>query len=237
MLKRARGAVLRRLHPPGAREGYFDTLAPFYDDWWTRTGRMANTEQLRPGWKDEVTTLQATIEAFEPVPTLDVGCGTGFLTRWLPGLVVGLDASKAMLEIAHRQAPEAIFVQGDALSLPFPDGSFGRLFASHIYGHLDRAERQRFRREARRVADELVIVDTAGESRERAPSNSGGCPMARAGGCSSSRSRPSGSSTSSNPVRCFTAASTSSWSGPLRPRQAVWAARYRGQPKSMPVSS
>jgi SAM-dependent methyltransferase len=126
---------------------------------------MANTEQLRPGWKDEVATLQATIEAFEAVPTLDVGCGTGFLTRWLPGLIVGLDASKAMLEIAHRQAPEAIFVQGDALSLPFPDGSFGRLFASHIYGHLDRAERQRFRREARRVADELVIVDTAGESR------------------------------------------------------------------------
>jgi SAM-dependent methyltransferase len=165
LLKRARGAVLRRLRPPGVREGYFDALAPSYDDWWTRTGRMANTEQLRPGWKDEVAALQATIEAFEPVPTLDVGCGTGFLTRWLPGLVVGLDASEAMLEIAHRQAPEAIFVYGDALSLPFPDGSFGRLFASHIYGHLDRAERQRFRREARRVADELVILDTAGESR------------------------------------------------------------------------
>jgi SAM-dependent methyltransferase len=163
LLKRARGAVARRLHPPGAREGYFEALAPSYDDWWTRTGRMANTEQLRPGWSEEVAALQATIEAFEPARTLDVGCGTGFLTRWLPGLVVGLDASEAMLEIANRQAPEAIFVRGDALSLPFPDGSFDRLFASHLYGHLDRAERRRFLREARRVAAELVILDTAGK--------------------------------------------------------------------------
>jgi ubiquinone/menaquinone biosynthesis C-methylase UbiE len=166
LLKRARAAVLRRLRPPGAREGYFEALAPSYDDWWTRTGRMANTEQMRPGWSEEVAALTATIEAFEPARTLDVACGTGFLTRRLPGLVVGLDASEAMLEIAHQQAPEAIFVRGDALSLPFPDGSFGRCFASHIYGHLDRAERQRFRREARRVADELVILDTVGESQQ-----------------------------------------------------------------------
>jgi ubiquinone/menaquinone biosynthesis C-methylase UbiE len=163
VLRRARSAVMRRLQRPGAREGYFEALAPSYDDWWTRTGRMADTERLHPGWRDEVVGLQAAIEAFEPARTLDVGCGTGFLTRWLPGQIVGLDASEAMLEIAHRQAPEAIFVRGDALSLPFPDGSFDRLFASHIYGHLDRAERERFRREARRVADELVIVDTAGD--------------------------------------------------------------------------
>jgi len=161
-LKRARGAVLRLLHPPGPREGYFDALAPSYDDWWTRTGRMANTEHLSPGWDAEVAVLRATIEALEHARTLDVGCGTGFLTRWLPGLVVGLDTGDAMLAIARRQAPEATFVRGDALSLPFPDRSFRRLFASHIYGHLDRAERRRFRQEAWRVADEIVILDTAG---------------------------------------------------------------------------
>lgn len=164
-LRHARGAFLRRLSPAGDREGYFDALAPSYDDWWTRTGRMADTERLRPGWSDEVAALQATIEAFEPVRTLDVGCGTGFLTRRLPGPVVGLDSGEAMLEIARRQAPQATFVHGHALSLPFPDRSFGRLFASHIYGHLHRAERRRFLREARRVAEELVILDTAGADR------------------------------------------------------------------------
>jgi SAM-dependent methyltransferase len=126
---------------------------------------MANSERRRPGWSDEVAALRATIEALEPARTLDVGCGTGFLTRWLPGSAVGLDTAEAMLEIARRQAPEASFVQGDALSLPFPDASFGRVFASHIYGHLDRAERRRFRREARRVGEELVILDTACEDR------------------------------------------------------------------------
>ena len=153
--------VVARIGRPGTREGYFERLAPTYDDWWTRTGRMAGTEGIRPGWREEVDALRATIEALEPARTLDVGCGTGFLTRSLRGRVVGLDASAAMLDIACRQAPDAIFVQGSALSLPFPDLSFDRLFASHVYGHLDGDERRRFLQEARRVAAELVIVDTA----------------------------------------------------------------------------
>lgn len=142
------------------REGYFEHLAPTYDDWWTRTGRMVGTEANRPGWRQEVDALRVAIEGLEPARTLDVGCGTGFLTRSLRGQIVGLDASAAMLDIARRQAPEAIFVLGDALSLPFPGLSFERLFASHVYGHFHRGERRRFLREARRVAAELVIIDT-----------------------------------------------------------------------------
>jgi len=52
-------------------------------------------------------------------------------------------------------------VVGDALELPFEDGSFERVFASHFYGHLEEADRLRFIGEARRVAPELVIVDSA----------------------------------------------------------------------------
>jgi SAM-dependent methyltransferase len=122
---------------------------------------MAGTEGIRPGWRQEVDALSATIESLEPARTLDVGCGTGFLTRSLPGRVIGLDVSAAMLEIARRRAPHAIFVLGNALSLPFPDRSFERLFASHVYGHFHQGERRRFLQEARRVAEELVIVDTA----------------------------------------------------------------------------
>jgi ubiquinone/menaquinone biosynthesis C-methylase UbiE len=32
-----------------------------------------------------------------------------------------LDQSEAMLAEAHRQAPSAVYVHGDALLLPFPD--------------------------------------------------------------------------------------------------------------------
>ena len=36
-----------------------------------------------------------------------------------------------------------------------------RVFTSHFYGHLDPAERERFLGEARRVGNELVVVDSA----------------------------------------------------------------------------
>ena len=66
-----------------------------------------------------------------------------------------------MLEEARRQAPQAAYTQGDALSLPFQDGSFDRVFTAHFYGHLESPERRRFLAEARRVARELVVVDSA----------------------------------------------------------------------------
>jgi ubiquinone/menaquinone biosynthesis C-methylase UbiE len=73
----------------------------------------------------------------ESVRTLDVGCGTGFLTGELPGAAAGLDDSEQMLEIARKQVPQVQFIQGDATSLPFADGSFERVFASVLCTHLE----------------------------------------------------------------------------------------------------
>ncbi|HET7808075.1 MAG TPA: methyltransferase domain-containing protein [Gaiellaceae bacterium] len=140
-------------------KAYYDRRAPEYDDWWRGAGRFA--ERDRPGWEAEVTALQAALTALEPARTLDVACGTGFLTRHLRGEIVGLDQSESMLAEAREQAPAATFVQGDALALPFGDGSFDRVFTGHFYGHLDGPERERFLAEARRVAPELVVVDSA----------------------------------------------------------------------------
>jgi SAM-dependent methyltransferase len=63
-----------------------------------------------------------------------------------------------MLELARTQAPTARFERGDALSLPFEDGEFDRVFTSYFYCHLEGDDRERFLREARRVAKELVVV-------------------------------------------------------------------------------
>ena len=138
---------------------YYDRRAAEYDDWWLGTGLFA--ERDRPGWAEEVEALTAMLEALPPARTLDVACGTGFLTRHLAGTVVGLDQSARMLAAAGSRLPEAELVRGDALALPFPDGSFDRVFTSHFYGHLDPGERERFLREARRVGHELVVVDSA----------------------------------------------------------------------------
>jgi ubiquinone/menaquinone biosynthesis C-methylase UbiE len=140
-------------------KAYYEARAREYDDWWLGLGRFDGLD--RPHWDDELHELERTLAELPPARTLDVACGTGFLTQHLPGAVTGLDQSAAMLEIASARVPDAGFVQSDALRLPFVDGAFERVFTSHFYGHLEEVERLRFLEEARRVASELVVVDSA----------------------------------------------------------------------------
>ncbi|MHB8641382.1 MAG: class I SAM-dependent methyltransferase [Gaiellaceae bacterium] len=147
---------------------YYHARAREYDDWWLGRGLYADRE--RPGWEEELERLASVISQLPPARTLDVACGTGFLTRHLGGEVVGIDQSDAMLDVALGQARGATFVQGDALDLPFADASFDRVFTSYFYCHLDEPERTRFLAEARRVARELVVVGSIrqpGEEAER----------------------------------------------------------------------
>ncbi|MGE0869838.1 MAG: class I SAM-dependent methyltransferase [Kofleriaceae bacterium] len=65
-------------------------------------------------------------------PWLDLSCGPGAFARALgaaaPGaLVVGLDISRAMLEVAVQRTggyPNVVLIRGDAHALPFVDGAF-----------------------------------------------------------------------------------------------------------------
>jgi ubiquinone/menaquinone biosynthesis C-methylase UbiE len=101
---------------------YYDTRAPEYeyDEWYEGSGRFARRD--RPGWHEALAGLTGTLDSLAPARTLDVACGTGFLTAHLPGPVTGLDQSARMLALARRRVPDATFVQGDALRLPFADG-------------------------------------------------------------------------------------------------------------------
>src|SRR4051812_33447789 len=131
---------------------YYDLRAPYYDDWWIGAARD------RPGWPEELAAALAAVAALPAARTLDVACGTGYLTQHLGRDVVGLDQSPRMLAEARSRLPGGEFVQGDALSLPFPDGAFARIFTSYFYCHLVEEDRQRFLAEARRVASELVVL-------------------------------------------------------------------------------
>jgi ubiquinone/menaquinone biosynthesis C-methylase UbiE len=148
-------------------KAYYDARAREYDEWWLGQGTYA---RHRPAdWDEERALLERWIAELPPARTLDVACGTGFMTRHLRGEVTGLDQSATMLEVAREEAPNAELVQGDALDLPFPDDSFDRVFSSYFYCHLEAAERLRFLKEARRVAPELVVVGTVlqdGDPRE-----------------------------------------------------------------------
>jgi ubiquinone/menaquinone biosynthesis C-methylase UbiE len=140
-------------------KAYYHARAREYDDWWLQRGLYTPRED--PEWQTERDRAFAAVAALPPARTLDVACGTGFVTRRLRGEVVGFDQSEAMLEVAEEQAPTASYVHGDALDLPFADDSFERVFTSHFYGHLEDGERRRFLAEARRVAPELVVFDAA----------------------------------------------------------------------------
>ncbi|HET9075739.1 MAG TPA: class I SAM-dependent methyltransferase [Acidimicrobiales bacterium] len=138
---------------------YYDRRAAEYDEWYAGEGVFAS--RVRPGWEDEVGRLVETVADLAPASTIDVACGTGFLTRHLRGFVVGTDQSPSMVAIARDRIATGLAVVGDALDLSFAGGSFDRAFTGHFYGHLPPAERARFLAEVRRVAGELVVVDSA----------------------------------------------------------------------------
>jgi demethylmenaquinone methyltransferase/2-methoxy-6-polyprenyl-1,4-benzoquinol methylase len=137
-----------------------------------RAGEYDETSwEAQDGWgRLEVEHVSAAIRGLPPARTLDVACGTGFLSRHLRGDLTLLDASDAMLEIASSRVPHAQLVHADALPLPFADRSFDRVFSGLFYDHLRPPERERFLAEARRVGDELVLVEqTRGAEHREGP--------------------------------------------------------------------
>lgn len=77
---------------------------------------------------------------------LDVGCGAGFLTNYLAEQnfqVTGLDASVGSLEVAaqHDSTSKVKYLLGDALALPFADGTFDAVCAMDFLEHVEDPER------------------------------------------------------------------------------------------------
>jgi ubiquinone/menaquinone biosynthesis C-methylase UbiE len=119
-------------------------------DLWSRLYDLAPVQRIvyRP-------VQDAVVKAIgHPGRILDIGCGTGLLTARLAierpdAVVVGCDFSFGMLEqaAASRGAP-AWWVQGDAMRLPFADGSFGAVACTesfHWYPDQGAALREFFR--------------------------------------------------------------------------------------------
>ncbi len=83
---------------------------------------------------------------------LDVGCGSGAVTRAIAkrvgsrGLAVGLDPSPALLAVARELAQQAgvgdcvEFHEGNALRLPFPDSSFDAVVCVTVLSHVPKGE-------------------------------------------------------------------------------------------------
>ena len=121
----------------------FDRIAPVYDGM-----NRVMTAGLDRRWRRAA--AEAVVRPGDKV--LDSCCGTGDLAiaaAEAGGKVTGIDFSKPMLERARRKAPELEWVEGDALALPFADGSFDA--ATVGFGVRNLSELDRGLRELRRV--------------------------------------------------------------------------------------
>ncbi|MDD5068250.1 MAG: class I SAM-dependent methyltransferase [Candidatus Pacebacteria bacterium] len=117
-------------------EGFKDTI-----DWYDN-----NSEQYAKGLYEVSPT--ASIQAFlEHIPqdayVLEAGCGPGRESKIFheKGIkTVGIDMSEGLLEVARKMNPETEFVKGNFLELPFPDATFGAVWAHASLVHLETIE-------------------------------------------------------------------------------------------------
>ena len=123
----------------GQVRAMFDRIARVYD-------RMNSvmTAGMHHRWRERAADLAGVGAGHR---ALDVATGTGDLAIELKrrvgpaGQVIGLDFSERMLELAREKAPEVLFEAGNALQLPYPDGSFDAVtvgFGARNFGDLDR---------------------------------------------------------------------------------------------------
>lgn len=138
-------------HPPSIcmeewlqiSKNHFSKITPHYDQ-----GRAFEQGQ---SWAQEIQRYTLIKEADWVV---DLGCGTGLLTTHfagqLPGQVVGIEPSRAMLQQAlQKERPANLhWLQGTAESLPVADRSVKAIFLSQVWHHLpdpERTAREMFR--------------------------------------------------------------------------------------------
>ena len=120
------------LPPEGVRQ-MFDRIAPVYD-----VMNRVMSAGLDGRWRRAA--AEAVVRPGDLV--LDVCCGSGDLAlaaRGAGGGVTGLDFSRPMLDRARRKAPDIEWVEGDAMALPFGDGSFDAVTIGFGLRNLDDA--------------------------------------------------------------------------------------------------
>jgi len=93
---------------------------------------------------------------------LDACCGTGTLTHLLvervgkTGAVTGIDLSYRLLEIATKKAKKVLpltFRQASCADIPFPEGTFDKIFVSFGLHEVAEADRRNSLQEINRVLE------------------------------------------------------------------------------------
>ena len=117
---------------PGQRLMISRALPVIYERIWRPIGSRIFMGAMGPGMRGEHETALEMLDIGPGDTVLDVACGPGNFTRSFAraagedGTVVGLDASKSMLDRAVEEGVPAndAYIRGDATRLPFDDEAF-----------------------------------------------------------------------------------------------------------------
>lgn len=114
----------------GSTRAFFDRIAPVYDVAFDRHARHADVmlQILRDSLPSEKDGL-----------VIDLGCGTGFLTRGLVSAgyrALGIDVSEQSLRVMHEFLPTASVVQADAGQLPLESECADAVLCLGAWRHL-----------------------------------------------------------------------------------------------------
>ncbi len=115
-------------------QSMFNRWAPTYERSWAQPFLFDRVHRV------VLDLVAGESQAAEPQRILDVGCGTGRLlrkagARWPSAELVGVDASKEMIEVARRSTPGATFHVGVAESLPLVDASVDVALSTDSFHH------------------------------------------------------------------------------------------------------
>jgi ubiquinone/menaquinone biosynthesis C-methylase UbiE len=141
----------------------------------TKAREMAEYFETRSQYKDQKKVNNQIKDLLNPTngdKVLDVGCGTGILTRLIApsvfprGKVMGIDISTHFVEIARHNSQNLRcssvikFDVGDAQKLPYPDQYFDAVLAARLLLYIDHP--QRAVKELKRVVKKkgrIVLAD------------------------------------------------------------------------------
>lgn len=112
--------------------------------------------------------ILSEIAELQPSTLLDAGCGEGIVARLIherfPAvLLTGIDASPGAIAIATRDNPEATFLIGSVLELPFPDDAFDVVGCFEVLEHLPGDLPAKALAEYARVARRAVVLSVPHE--------------------------------------------------------------------------
>jgi ubiquinone/menaquinone biosynthesis C-methylase UbiE len=105
------------------------------------------------------------IDKQEGENVLELGCSSGFLTKYL-GKVVAIDTSEDMIKITQQKNKSAKCLHADMFEIPFKDNTFDKVVTMRVWNHLDEEDLRRALKEVKRVLEKngMLIFDAEDDS-------------------------------------------------------------------------